>query len=61
MLMNAFRTEDSGLETPIVPINLLIASPSCLAVYFSQFASTSIDAVRAHTGGEIRQYGKKET
>lgn len=41
MLVNAFRIEDSGLDTPIVPISLRIASPSCLTVYFSQFASTS--------------------
>lgn len=41
MLVNAFRIDDSGLDTPIVPISLRIASPSCLTVYFSQFASTS--------------------
>lgn len=42
MLMKAFRIELSGLETPTVPINLRIASPSCLTVYLSQFANTSV-------------------
>lgn len=41
MLVKAFRIEDRGLDTPIVPIILRIASPSCLTVYFSQFPSTS--------------------
>lgn len=49
MRTNTFRSEDSGLETPIVPISLRIASPSCFAEYFSQFAKISTDGGKYKT------------